>query len=324
MKKGQPLLQVGSQLFSQGQPELNMTLVQERIDMLAALQLQKKQNEQKNKLQLEETEQRINSLQKQLYELQAQMQTFGKRLELNQRQVTQIQKLNGSGYISGLELNRQRDLLLSLQQQDKALKGQFLALTEQLSQQQSFLKQLPLQYQQESIQLDQQISEHKNRLATLQHEQSSMIVAPVDGVVSALQVKTGQQLYLNSVALNLLPAKAELEAVLYLPTRSIAFVEEGQWARVRYHAFPYQRFGTHQAQIVEVSNIVLLPGEVADMALTEPSYRLRLKLSSQQINAYNRVLSLKAGMTLEADIVTEQRNLLQWLFDPIYSIKGRL
>ena len=322
--QGQPLLQLSSRLYAQGQPELNATLLQERQQMLDALMAQKQQNLQKHQLQLAETKQKISSLELQLIELNQQIITFGERLKLNQQQVEQLQTLNGTGYISEIELNRQRDLMLSMLQQDKVLNGQHLALSEQLSQQQNLLQQLPLQSQQELTQLEQQISEHKNQLARLQHEQSSLITAPVAGVVSAVLVKTGQQLEPGVTALSLLPADNQLEAVLYLPTRAIAFVEPGQQARIRYHAFPYQRFGVHQAEIIEVSSTVLLPNEVTDVTLTEPSYRLRLKLSAQQISAYNRELPLKAGMSLEADIVTEQRSLLQWLFDPIYSIQGRL
>lgn len=321
---GQPLLQLSSRLYAEGQPELNTTLLQERQLMLNALLTQKQQNQKKHQLQLAETQQKISSLELQLIELNQQISTFSERLKLNQQQVQQLQKLNGTGYISEIELNRQRDLLLSLQQQDKVLTGQQLALSEQLAQQQNLLQQLPLQYQQELTQLEQQISEHKNQLARLQHEQSSLITAPVAGVVSAVLVKTGQQLEQGMSALSLLPAHNQLEAVLYLPTRAIAFVEPGQLARIRYHAFPYQRFGVHQAEIIEVSSTVLLPNEVTDVTLTEPSYRLRLKLTAQQIKAYDRELPLKAGMSLEADIVTEQRSLWQWLFDPIYSIQGRL
>jgi len=322
--QGQPLLQLSSRLYAQGQPELNATLLQERQQMLDALLAQKQQNQQKHQLQLAEVKQKISSLELQLIELNQQISTFSERLRLNQQQVQQLQKLNGTGYISEIELNRQRDVMLSMQQQDKVLNGQHLALSEQLSQQQNVQQQLPLQFQQELTQLEQQISEHKNQLARLQHEQSSLITAPVAGVVSAVLVKTGQQLEQGVTALSLLPADNQLEAVLYLPTRAIAFVEPGQQARIRYHAFPYQRFGVHQAEIIEVSSTVLLPNEVSDVTLTEPSYRLRLKLSAQQISAYNRELPLKAGMSLEADIVTEQRSLLQWLFDPIYSIQGRL
>jgi len=321
---GQPLLQLSSSLYAEGQPELTGTLLQERQAMLDASLAQKQQSQQKHQLQLAETRQKISSFELQLVELNQQISTFRERLKLNQQQVLQLQKLNGTGYISEIELNRQRDLVLSLQQQDKVLTGQQLALSEQLAQQQNLLQQLPLQYQQELTQLEQQISEHKNQLARLQHEHSSIIAAPVDGVISTLLVKTGQQLAPGALAVSLLPVDHQLEAVLYLPTRAIAFIEVGQLARIRYHAFPYQRFGVHQAKIIEISSTVLLPHEVQEVLLTEPSYRLRLQLSAQQISAYNRELPLKAGMSLEADIVTEQRSLWQWLFDPIYSIQGRL
>ena len=68
---------------------------------------------------------------------------------------------------------------------------------------------------------------------------------------------------------------------------------------------------------------MLLPSEVAEVALQQPSYRLKVRLSGQSIQAYQRELPLKAGMTLQADLITEQRNLWQWLFDPILALRGQ-
>ena len=128
----------------------------------------------------------------------------------------------------------------------------------------------------------------------------------------------------GSIVLSLLPGGAELEAIVYVPTRGIAFIEPGQDVRLRFHAFPYERFGVHKGKVYEVSHTVLLPEEVTDVTLQEPSYRVRVRLSSQQIQAYNRELPLRAGMTLDGDVITERRSLVQWLFDPIYSIKGQM
>ncbi|MBU2178606.1 MAG: biotin/lipoyl-binding protein, partial [Gammaproteobacteria bacterium] len=77
---GQPLIQLSSRLYAQGQPELNATLLQERQSMLDALLAQKQQNEQKHQLQRVETEQKINSLELQLVELKQQISTFSQRL----------------------------------------------------------------------------------------------------------------------------------------------------------------------------------------------------------------------------------------------------
>ena len=90
--------------------------------------------------------------------------------------------------------------------------------------------------------------------------------------------------------------------------------------RLRFDAFPYQRFGSYQGQVIKTAQAIVLPNEV-DMPVTvqEPVYRVEVQLESQQIRAFNNDVPLQSGMLLSADIVLEQRSLLAWLFEPIFS-----
>ncbi len=65
----------------------------------------------------------------------------------------------------------------------------------------------------------------------------------------------------------------------------------GQKARIRFDAFPYERFGVHQARVKAVSQAVLLPSDVPEFALKEPGYRVILQLESQSVHAYQREFS---------------------------------
>jgi membrane fusion protein len=94
---------------------------------------------------------------------------------------------------------------------------------------------------------------------------------------------------------------------------------------VRHEAFPYQRFGSHQGHIVEISKTLILPGETAfPMQLQEPAYRVTVRLDAQSVKAYGQELPLQAGMLLDADIWLDRRKLYEWLLDPIYSVLGRV
>ena len=172
--------------------------------------------------------------------------------------------------------------------------------------------------------MEQQVAQQQSRLAELSHQQKSVLIASVAGTVSTLQLKAGQQVSDGQLALSLLPENPQLEAVLYLPTAAIGFVATGQEARLRYHAYPYQRFGIFTGTVVDISDTVLLPTDLPELALPGPSFRVRVKLPSQTVLAYQKALPLKAGMTLEADLVTEKRSLMQWLFDPVYSLRGQI
>mgnify|MGYP006198678367 CR=1 FL=1 len=125
--------------------------------------------------------------------------------------------------------------------------------------------------------------------------------------------------------LTIMPEQAELLAVLLVPTRAYGFVQPGQQARLRFDAFPYQRFGSYQGQVIKTAQAIVLPNEVdMPVAVQEPVYRVEVQLESQQIRAFNNNVPLQSGMLLSADIVLEQRSLMAWLFEPILSLKGRL
>ena len=42
------------------------------------------------------------------------------------------------------------------------------------------------------------------------------------------------------------------------------------------------------------------------------------------MRAFGKAFDLKSGMLFEADIMLEQRTVIEWLLEPIYSLKGRV
>ena len=105
-----------------------------------------------------------------------------------------------------------------------------------------------------------------------------------------------------------------------------SFLREGQALHIRYDAFPYQKFGVQTGEITNISPSLILPGELIDVpiSINEPAYLVTAKISANEILAYGNNISLKAGMTFSADVHLSQRTLMEWLMEPIYSIKGKL
>lgn len=321
---GQPLLVLDKQQFDASQNELSSTLLSQNEQVIKQLQLDRQQKRQQHQLQLQQQRDKIMALARDLDELQQQQQTLQHRLQLNKEQLSQLNKLQGSGYISQLEITKQKDALLQLEQQHQQQQAAQVKVQAEITQAEQQLAQLPLQQQAELSVIDNQLAGQTSQQAKLSQQQSSTLVAPSAGRVSGLQVKAGQWHAQGQAVLTLLPAHSELEAVLYVPTSAVGFLTVGQTARLRYDAYPYQRFGVYQGKVTEISDSVLLPSDVSDFALQGPSFRLRVQIPSQQLQAYNKSLPLKAGMTLQADLITERQSLMQWLFDPIYSLKGQL
>jgi len=153
------------------------------------------------------------------------------------------------------------------------------------------------------------------------------VVAPADGVVTAILSEAGSSVNAQPLA-TLLPASSQLLAQLFVPAKSVGFVEPGQQVRIRYQAFPYQKFGQYTGTVSYVSKAQLtqeaLPPGTPQVISDGGVYRVTVKLDKQAITAYGKPQALVAGMVLDADIKQDTRRLIEWIFEPIYAIKGKI
>ena len=110
-----------------------------------------------------------------------------------------------------------------------------------------------------------------------------------------------------------------------MPTRAIGFVTKGKEVSLRYEAFPFERFGQYRGVIADVSQTVWSPGEkVGPLTIREPAYRITAKLDQQSVIAMGQEIPLRSGMLVNADILLEKRSLLEWIFEPVLQLRGRL
>jgi membrane fusion protein len=96
--------------------------------------------------------------------------------------------------------------------------------------------------------------------------------------------------------------------------------------RIRYLAYPHQKFGSYGARVLAVSRNALPASELGFVppdGSREPLYRIKAALESQQVLAYGRPEPLKAGMQVEADVLLDRRRLIEWIFEPLLALAGR-
>ena len=98
--------------------------------------------------------------------------------------------------------------------------------------------------------------------------------------------------------------------------------------RLRFEAFPYQKFGHQQGRVVQVSRTPLATSELNALSLPqsgpagEPLFRITVELDPAPER--NKALPLVAGMRLDADVLLERRRLVEWLFAPLAGLSERL
>jgi multidrug resistance efflux pump len=146
-------------------------------------------------------------------------------------------------------------------------------------------------------------------------KQNHLVMAPVDGIVSlASNWTNGQYLQPGQEVVTLLAPEGQgnIHAQGLLPTTGAGKVAQGMSVRIRLAGFPYKEYG-------------VLTGHVRDIALapvstdTAPSYRIDIELPDGLKTNYDRSLPLLRESQGTAYIITERRNLLQRLFEPLYS-----
>lgn len=260
-----------------------------------------------------------------LSDIKAQQQLLQQRLQLNQQRYQNYQNLTQRGAISTNELQQQHELVLNIQQQLAELNASEQSQKAQIEQLSGQLQRLPSEQQQQLAVLDSDISRLKQQQTELNARGELLITAPITGRVTNLVAEIGNNVQMGLPLLTIMPDNAELQAVLLVPTRAYGFVMPGQRTRLRFDAFPYQRFGLYEGEVIKTAQAIVLPNEVdMPVAVQEPVYRVEVALASQHIRAYGNTVPLQSGMLLSADIVLEQRSLLAWLFEPVLSLKGRL
>jgi membrane fusion protein len=157
--------------------------------------------------------------------------------------------------------------------------------------------------------------------AEVDADRQVLVRAPQAGTVSAVLADAGQSVSPSSALASLVPAGAELQAHLYAPSSAIGFVRAGQTVRMRFEAFPYQKYGLVEGRVLQVSRTPLAASEVAALALApagsgQPLFRITVALGDS-------TLPLVAGMRLSADVLLERRRLVEWLFEPLLGWQQR-
>ncbi len=315
----------GRRILRDGEPVETLLLQQLEADHSALSRELDRQNHRATldlralSKQLEEIDNTLGALTRQRSAL-----TARHAMALSQRD--RIQSLAGAGHVTQTELDRQEDERLRLQAHISALD---VSVAEKAAERERLRAQrlrLPSDYASKRDELRRLLSEVEQKRTQLRANGSHVIEAPVDGTISRIAAKPGQQATPSTALFTLLPTASPLVLRLLVPVRAAGFLKQGQSLVIRYDAFPYQKFGSHQGHLTTVTDSALLPHEqrVLPVQSTEPVYQADGTPGQPLITAYGQEFALRAGMTFSADVQLEQRSVLEWLVEPLISLRGKL
>ena len=273
----------------------------------------------------DQTNNRLAKAEAELRQVDMQIDLQEQRLKLARDEWERGKEIAKKGYLSRREVDARQLAALGSEQELAGHRRQKSTIERDIADLRARLASIPLEIDAAQSEAETAEATISQRRAESEARRLQFVVAPLGGRVAALPVTTGQAIVSGSTVAIIIPTGGKLEAELLAPSRSIGFVQPGQEVALSLQAFPYQRFGTVTGTIRTVSSTVIGPSEIGlqGLRIEEPVFRIRVSLSQESMQAYSQAIPFQPGMLVSAEIVFDRRNLLRWLFDPIYAVGRR-
>ncbi|TAN48650.1 MAG: HlyD family efflux transporter periplasmic adaptor subunit, partial [Methylococcaceae bacterium] len=141
------------------------------------------------------------------------------------------------------------------------------------------------------------------------------IRAPMAGVVHNLKPHTlGGVIGKGEQIMEIVPVHSPLEAVVKIVPRDIGHVHVGQQAKLRFTAYDFSRYGVGYGVLKDISASALL-----DKDGITPYHQGIISLDQPYVGPVAGRNPILPGMTMQADIITGSKTVLQYLLKPIYA-----
>ncbi|HWH82200.1 MAG TPA: HlyD family efflux transporter periplasmic adaptor subunit [Burkholderiaceae bacterium] len=296
-----------------------------------SLQGAARQRELLERNQIGAIDRQIDEMQRELGAMAGEVALQTQRLALAQQAQAQYEALRNDNFVSAAQVRSKAEEVLNVRAQLQGLERQRASRGREIAALQAQRRELPLQAQAAQGAIERDLAALAQQAAESEARQRIVVRAPQDGIVSAVLASPGQAVGPAVALASLLPADARLQAQLFAPSSAVGFVRANQPVQLRYQAFPYQKFGHQTGAVVQVSRSPLQAAELAALPLAgpagtgaEPLYRITVALDRQSVEAYGQPQALAPGMQLEADVLLDRRRLIEWLFEPVLGLAGRV
>lgn len=253
--------------------------------------------------------------------LDTQIASQRRLIEVAQNEFDEVQGIATKGFISRRDLESREAALIARRQQLSQLEQARAAKTASLAEARRSIAQAGATAQAQAAGVQSNRAALAQQLAQAESAQGYTLTSPIAGTVTAITARLGQPASVQAPLMIVMPANATPRAELYIPTSAAGFLQIGQDVRLAVDAFPYQRFGTVDARITQISSVAV-PRATPDGGAV-PVYLVTAEIVDPSVMAFGRKQPLLPGMTFSARIVTQKQSLFEWLFEPLFAVSGR-
>ena len=325
VKAGDPLARISIDRTT-GAGSTSEAVAAEMQSRRAILEKEKAQWTELGEQQAQQARRRAKDLENELSQIDREMKLQEVRIKSAKEQLDRYHGLAGEKkFVSEALVKQKQDEVTDQEIRLQALRRQRSQVERDLGTAKMEEPQVQLKARAQVEQVERQLSELREGMSQVEARRETVIRAPMAGIVTNVAVNRGQSIAADAPLATVLPKGSGLHVELLVPTRAIGFVAKGQEVVLRYEAFPHERFGQYRGVINDIGRNVWTQGErVGPLSAREPVYRVDVALDKQTVAALGQEFPLRPGMLVNADLLLEKRTLLEWIFEPVLQLKGRL
>lgn len=282
-------------------------------DQLSIYEMQKKNRDDQREIILKQVEQKNSALAVQ----EGRLKDLEHRIEVLTKQRDVLKDLYDKRLKTGTEYRAAEDSLAEVLVDLNQVKNSFQETHQAISELESRILELNTRLRNEALvemgnvtaeiaQLMESKLKLKDRVARLE------IKAPTAGIVKGLKNTTLQGVVQPGGEILQIVPKDHMEVEARVQPKDVGKLKEGQHVLVKVTAYDYPRFGGIEGNVKSVSATTFLDEK------NNPYYRVFVTLKKYYVGADTAQNHITPGMTVQADIETDHKTLLQYLFKPIY------
>jgi membrane fusion protein len=330
VKRDDVLFILSSERYSDDQGSIQASISTQHKQQRQSLQDEIAKTRLQHRDEQQALQSRLDGIKDELERLDVQYSAQQTRVQLSDEAHKRYLGLLEKNYISREQTQQKQEDWIEQSTRLESMARERVRMQRELVARQDELSSLRAKHQNQIAQLERSVSSVNQQLTESEAKRRLVIRAPESGTATAVVANLGTAIEGSRPLVSIVPAGAILQAYLFAPSRAVGFVREGVPVRLRYQAYPYQKFGQASGRVESVSRTALPAGEIFTMGNpsstnqnSEPYYRITVNLDRQFITAYGKQEPLQAGMLLDADIMLERRRLYEWVLEPLLSLTGK-
>lgn len=152
----------------------------------------------------------------------------------------------------------------------------------------------------------------------IDEENFLLVSAPVNGIVTTAHVThAGDRVETKRPVAGIAPRNAPMILHIDIEEKDRGFLREGMPVKMKFNAFPYQRYGFIKGKLLYIS-----PSANINRDTKKLVYNGRVSLDERHFTVGDAQMPLRYGMSAVAEIVVRKRRLIDVALDPFRKVVG--